>query len=81
MGKPSAQTVIVMPGIGGSPGLPRALPPGEEWSGFIEQNEDVERWTAEGYFFASVYHSVGKKPVRARIVIPASARADAGSGG
>ncbi|MCH7888872.1 MAG: hypothetical protein IIA00_06295 [Proteobacteria bacterium] len=49
--------------------LPHVLKVGEEWSGMIEQDDEVVRMAKNGVLHAEVYHSVGKRPARARIVI------------
>ena len=49
--------------------IPHILEPGERWMGGIEQNEELEKMSREGYLYCGVYHSSGKKPVLQRVVI------------
>ena len=49
--------------------LPHVLKVGEEWSGMIEQDDELVRMAKNGVLHAEVYHSVGKRPARARIII------------
>jgi len=49
--------------------LPYVLEPGERWIGGIQQNEELEEMTRDGYLYCGVYHSCGKKAVVQRVVI------------
>lgn len=68
-GKPMFLAWVGNPSIAGSGKVPQILKPGEEWVGFIEQSGGLVKLATEGLLYAQVYHSVGKKPVRARIVL------------
>ena len=70
--KPLTTIVVLNP----SPGkLPCVLDAGERWIGMIEQNEELERMSREGYLYVGVYHSTGKRPTVERVVIHANTAA------
>ena len=76
LGKSEMHGVIMDPTISGSPGLPVMLPPGDEWSGFLDQHEDIVSMATNGRLYAEVYHSMHKKPVRARITVREDSEAE-----
>ncbi len=49
--------------------LPHVLEPGERWLGGIEQNEELDDISRNGYLYCGVYHSGGKKAVLQRVIV------------
>jgi hypothetical protein len=49
--------------------LPHVLEPGERWLGGIEQNEELEEFSRNGYLHCGVIHSSGKYPVTQRVIV------------
>ena len=50
-------------------GIPYVLAPGEQWSGGITQNTDLEKLAQAGRLYFGVHHSGSRRPVLARVVI------------
>jgi len=48
--------------------LPHILDAGERWLGAIEQNEELEEFSRNGYLLCGVCHSSGKKAILQRVV-------------
>jgi hypothetical protein len=63
----SASAFIAIPST--TQRVPFELKPGVEWSGMIEQNEELETWAREGWLYVTVYHSHDRKPMRHRVVL------------
>ena len=49
--------------------LPHVLESGERWFGGIEQNEELEQMSQNGYLYCGVYHSGAKRPVVQRVIV------------
>lgn len=43
--------------------LPHVLEPGEEWSGFITQSGDFEKWAESGRLYVAIYTSHTSRPI------------------
>jgi len=56
--------------------IPFRFEPGAQWTGLVEQDEQLVRRSRAGYLFVVLYHSHGGKGVRCRL---ASTPASAGS--
>lgn len=51
------------------PPLPHILKTGERWLGGIEQTNELEEMSRNGYLYCGVYHSSEKKPIVQRVII------------
>ena len=49
--------------------LPYILGPGERWLGCMEQNQELEEKSRDGYLYCGIYHSCGKKPILQRVIV------------
>lgn len=49
--------------------LPQELDVGGRWSGLIEQDAQIENGARNARLYVAVYHSVARKPTRARVVL------------
>lgn len=67
--QPETAFVILTPQTAPHQTVPFVLEPGKEWTGMIEQNDEVEGLVRDGLLYAEVHHSVAKRPVRKRILI------------
>jgi hypothetical protein len=65
--KPYHQFFVTDPGMGYK--LPHVLSPGERWLGAMEQNDELQKLSTEGYLYVGVHHSSGRRPVSCRLVI------------
>lgn len=65
-----AKTLVVQPDPALANPLPFALEPGARWLGATYQNQEVEELSRNGHLLIGVLHSVSKKPVFQRLVIP-----------
>ena len=52
-----------------SPPLPHILEPGERWLGGIEQTNELEKLSRNGFLYCGIYHSNSKNPVTQRVII------------
>lgn len=52
-----------------APRLPHILEPGERWLGGIEQNNELEELSRNGFLYCGIHHSSSKKPVMQRVII------------
>lgn len=69
--KRSRASVIIQPILDARmQSLPHRLDHGDEWTGIIAQNNELQDWANSEKLYAEIYHSLGKRPVRARINIP-----------
>jgi len=50
-------------------GIPKVIQPGEQWMGQALQDANIERMGSEGFLYAAIIHSMGKKEVLCRIKI------------
>lgn len=51
------------------PPLPHILKTGERWLGGIEQTNELEEMSRNGYLYCGIYHSVEKKSIVQRVII------------
>lgn len=65
--KPDLSFAVPIPAV--SQQLPFVIEPGERWIGGIDQNNELEQRSRDGYLLCGIYHSLSKKPVLARVVI------------
>ncbi len=49
--------------------IPKVIQPGEQWMGQALQDANIERMGSEGFLYAVIIHSMGKKEVLHRIKI------------
>jgi hypothetical protein len=52
-----------------APKLPHILEPGERWLGGIEQNDELEKLSRNGFLYCGICHSNSKKSVMQRVII------------
>lgn len=64
--KPKKSFIVANPAPGK---LPHVIDRGEQWLGLMEQNDDLERMSNEGYLYVGVLHSTSRSPVLARLVV------------
>ena len=64
--KPTQRIVVPDPRPGQ---LPHVLDRGERWVGLMEQNDELQRMSVEGYLYVGVLHSTARRPVLTRLVI------------
>jgi len=62
-----AQRFAILNTVG--PGIPYVLPPGQRWSGLINQDDMVKKFGASGRFYCGVFHSMSPKAVYRRVVL------------
>jgi hypothetical protein len=62
-------TAMFVPNPRFSQPMPYVLEAGERWLGGIEQNDELEEMSRNGYLFCGVYHSSRKKAVLQRVII------------
>ena len=60
---------FLVPNPGTGQPIPYVLEPGERWLGCIEQTEELEKMSREGYLYCGVYHSCRKAAVVQRVIV------------
>ncbi len=56
---------------GGNQPLPFELEPGARWIGAMDQNQELEELSRTGYLYVGIHHSMAKKGLLVRLIIPA----------
>jgi hypothetical protein len=65
--KPKGQGLVPYQGTGCE--LPHLLNPGARWTGQIDQDEVIEKFSGDGIFYCGILHTLRKKPVVTRVVL------------
>lgn len=55
---------------GGNQPLPHELEPGARWVGAMVQDQELEELSRNGYLYVGIHHSMAKKGLLARLIIP-----------